>query len=94
MERESFIFGSKNIPIWFDDEAKKGRINIKYDDGKIQKAIIMSGTKRYEAFPGDTIVYSKSGMVVIPKNFVDYKVVTKEEDTDEEDTDEEEIEED
>lgn len=67
MERESFIFGSKNIPIWFDNEAKKGRISIKYNDGKIQKAIIMSGTKRYEAFPGDTIVHSKSGMVVIHK---------------------------
>lgn len=67
MERESFIFGNKNIPIWFEDQAKKGRISIKYENGEIQKATIMSGTKRYEAFPGDTIIHSKTGMVVIHK---------------------------
>lgn len=78
MERESFIFGSENVPIWFDEEAKKGRINIKYENGKIQKAIIMSGTKRYEAFPGDTIVHSKSGMVVIHKTVNEESINEKE----------------
>lgn len=65
---ESFVFGQK-APAWFDDEARKGRVRIMYDDeGNIVSAKIMSGTKVYEAHKGDSIIKSNSGLVVIPQN--------------------------
>ena len=66
---ESFIFGDLNVPVWFNDEAKMGRVKINYDDeGNIVNAKIMSGTKVYEAQKGDSIMKSISGLVVIPKD--------------------------
>ena len=66
---ESFIFGDLNVPVWFNDEARMGRVKINYDDeGNIVNAKITSGTKVYEAQKGDSIVKSISGLVVIPKD--------------------------
>ena len=65
---EQFIFGKDKIPSWFDSQAKKGRVRTTYDDNhNIVSAKIFSGINTYEAFPGDTIINSKSGLVVVAK---------------------------
>lgn len=72
---DSFVLGKDVVPVWFNEEANKGRVRTIYDDNRnVQNIIINSGIKKYVASPGDTIVNSKSGIVVIPK-----KVEVKEE---------------
>ena len=72
---DSFVLGKDVVPVWFNEEANKGRVRTIYDDNRnVQNVIINSGIKKYVASPGDTIVNSKSGIVVIPK-----KVEVKEE---------------
>ena len=62
---EEFIFGKDKAPVWFDEQAKKGRVKVKYDDDKkIVGARIFSGVNIYEAKVGDVIINSKSGLVV------------------------------
>lgn len=65
---EQFIFGKEKAPAWFDEQAKKGRVRVQYDDDKqITGARIFSGVNTYQAKVGDTIINSKSGLVVITK---------------------------
>lgn len=62
---EEFIFGKDKAPAWFDEQAKKGRVKVEYDDDKkIVGARIFSGVNIYEAKVGDVIINSKSGLVV------------------------------
>lgn len=72
---DSFVLGKDVVPVWFNEEANKGRVRTIYDDDRnVQNVIINSGIKKYVASPGDTIINSKNGIVVIPK-----KVEVKEE---------------
>lgn len=65
---ESFIFGEGKAPEWFDKEANAGRIKIMYDeDDQMIGAQILSGTKVYEAKIGDSILNTKYGLAVLPK---------------------------
>ena len=77
---DSFVLGKDVVPVWFNEEANKGRVRTIYDDNRnVQNVIINSGIKKYVTSPGDTIINSKSGIVVIPK-----KVEVKEESIEEE----------
>ncbi len=98
MNAETYVFGNKNVPDWFNKEATSGRVKINYDDdGQIVNAKIVSGMKEYIANPGDTIMYTKSGLVVISKEkankyMTPVKAVTKKaEEVKEEKEEEEEI---
>lgn len=65
---ESFIFGEGKAPEWFDKEANAGRVKIMYDeDDQMIGAQILSGTKTYEAKIGDSILNTKYGLAVLPK---------------------------
>jgi len=65
---EQFIFGKEKAPVWFDEHAKKGRVKCIYDDDKkLVGARIFSGVNTYDAKVGDTIINSKSGLIVIAK---------------------------
>lgn len=65
----TYVLGSRNVPDWVNSEAEAGRIKISYnDDAEIEYAKVASGNKEYNAKVGDTIVKSKSGLVVIPKD--------------------------
>lgn len=65
---DSFVLGKDVVPVWFNEEANKGRVRTIYDDNRnVQNVIINSGIKKYVASPGDTIINSKSGIVVISK---------------------------
>ena len=65
---ESFILGEQKAPEWFDKEANAGRVKIMYDeDDQMIGAQILSGTKVYEAKIGDSILNTKYGLAVLPK---------------------------
>lgn len=65
---ESFIFGEGKAPEWFDKEANMGRVKLMFDeDDQMIGAQILSGTKIYEAKIGDSILNTKYGLAVLPK---------------------------
>ena len=65
---ESFIFGEGKAPEWFNKEANAGRVKTILDeDDQIVGAQILSGTKVYEAKVGDSIMNTKYGLAVIPR---------------------------
>lgn len=65
---ENFVFGEGKAPEWFNKEANAGRVKIMYDeDDQIIGCQILSGTKVYEAKIGDTILNTKYGLAVVPK---------------------------
>lgn len=67
--KKLFILDVDDFPSWFVDEASKGRAKIKYDEeNEIESVKILSGTKTYEAVPGDTIMKLSTGMVVIKQD--------------------------
>lgn len=91
---ESFIFGEGKAPEWFNKEANAGRVKTILDeDDQIVGAQILSGTKVYEAKAGDSIVNTKYGLAVIPREKakqygVQNKDVKKEKEITEEKTEE------
>jgi len=65
---ENFIFGTEKAPAWFDQEANAGRVKLLYDeDDQLVGARILSGMKTYEAKVGDSIMNTKYGLAVIPR---------------------------
>ena len=65
---ESFIFGEGKAPEWFNKEANAGRVKTILDeDDQIIGVQILSGTKVYEAKVGDSIMNTKYGLAVIPR---------------------------
>lgn len=76
MNEQKFVFCEETVPAWFNKQANQGRVKTIYDDNhNIVSAKIFSGVNIYEAFPGDTIINSKSGLVVIAKPVVKAKPV-------------------
>lgn len=68
MNEQKFVFCKEAVPAWFNKQANQGRVKITYDDDhNIVNAKIFSGVNIYDAFPGDTIINSKSGLIVISK---------------------------
>ena len=65
---ESFVFGEGKAPEWFNKESNAGRIKIIMDEDDVMQGVqILSGTKVYEAKIGDTILNTKHGLMVVPK---------------------------
>lgn len=79
--KNNFIFDVDGIPDWFRQETSRGRAKVVLDDdNEPVKAIIYSGTKNYEAYPGDTILRTKNGMIVLKaKDAKKYGVMKEEE---------------
>lgn len=77
---ESFVFNGGKAPEWFNKEANAGRIKLMFDeDDQITGVQIASGTKVYEAKIGDTILNTKYGLAVLPKEKAkQYGMQTKE----------------
>lgn len=66
---ETFIFGKDATPAWFDEAANMGRVRTFYDDdNKLVRARIKSGITEYVAEIGDSIMNTKSGLVVIKED--------------------------
>ena len=91
---ESYVLGEGKAPDWFNKEANAGRVKIMYDeDEQTIGAQILSGTKVYEAKVGDSIMNTKYGLAVLPKEKakqygVQNKDVKKEKEISEEKTEE------
>lgn len=63
-----YTLGSGQIPKWFENECSLGRARVNYnDDGDIECVTIHTPTKTLEAFEGDEVVLSKSGLGVVKK---------------------------
>lgn len=63
---KSFVVGKEKFPIWFNDEAVKGRARVnKDDDGDIVNVIVYGIARQMEAVPGDTIMLLKTGLTVV-----------------------------
>lgn len=65
---ENFILSNKKAPDWFNKEANAGRVKLLFnEDEEMIGAQIVSGTRTYEAKIGDTILNTKYGLMVLPK---------------------------
>lgn len=65
---ENFVLGEAKVPEWFNRETNAGRVKVLFDeDDEMIGAQILSGTKVYEAKVGDTIINSKYGLAVLPR---------------------------
>lgn len=65
---EMFSVGKEKIPNWFNEEARKGRCKInKGDDDELINIVIYGPTGANVANIGDSIMKTKSGMLVIPE---------------------------
>ena len=77
---EAFIFGKDKAPTWFEKSANEGRVRNFYDDdGKLIRARIKSGVKEYIAEIGDSVMNTKSGIIVIKEDKAKKYKVQKEE---------------
>ena len=63
---KKFVFGKETNPQWFVEQCSLGRVKINYEDGEIINATIYTPTKSIIAIPGDVILYTKSGLSVLP----------------------------
>ena len=69
MQNKMFVFEQKKAPIWFEELCLKGKAKINRDeDGNILSATLFSPSGSKIAKIGDTIVYSNSGLAVIPND--------------------------
>lgn len=75
-EIKKFIVGSEKFPVWFNEEAAKGRLKLNYDEeGILQTITVYSPLKTTLAKKGDVIMLLKSGLQVISsKDAVKYGV--------------------
>lgn len=79
---ESFVLGEMKAPEWFNNEANKGRVKILRDeDNELIGAQILSGTKIYDAVVGDSILNTKYGLAVLPREKAKAYGVQKKDDT-------------
>lgn len=55
------------FPEWFDAEMKRGRSKILRDEDDVFLGVeIFTPSGKVKAYPGDTVVLSRSGMCVLP----------------------------
>lgn len=67
MKLESFVFGKQKAPFWFDEYCQKGRAKVNYDDEGEMSAKLHTPTGILDVKVGDTIVYTKTGLGMIPQ---------------------------
>ena len=66
---ETFIFGKEKTPDWFNKAANEGRVRVFYDeDNKMVRARIKSGINEYIAEIGDSIINTRTGLIVIKED--------------------------
>ena len=88
---ENYILGEGKVPDWFNAEANAGRIKLIYDeDDQMIGCQVLSGTKVYDAVIGDSIINTKYGVVVLPKEKAKQYGVQKKDDKQKEEKKEEE----
>lgn len=64
VKTQSFIIGREPIPNWFDDECRKGKASVFYDDDKnVEKIKIYAPGVLYELTEGDKVVKNKHGLI-------------------------------
>lgn len=69
MKLETFVFGKEKAPAWFNDVCAIGRAKINYDEENvIISATLHTPTGIQTAKVGDSIVYTNSGLAVIPED--------------------------
>lgn len=79
-QTKSFVLSSKDVPVWLNDEAAKGRVKFVFDDNdELVGATVYTPTKTLNAKVGDTIMLMKSGLAVLPAGKAKKYGVTKEE---------------
>jgi len=58
-----------NYPGWFDEECRKGKVKVNYDDnGDVISAAVHTPVKIITAHIGDSIIKSKAGLHVASKS--------------------------
>lgn len=68
MKNETFVVGKEKIPQWFNDQASIGRAKVNKDeDGELLNIIIYGPTGNKIAKIGDSVMNTRSGLVVIPE---------------------------
>lgn len=67
MSKQSYVFGSKDTPIWYHDELRRGRIRDLVDDEGVRYGIVRDASTVEKVNVGDTIVKSFHGLSVIHK---------------------------
>lgn len=65
-EVKKFVVGQGKFPMWFNEEAAKGRVKLNYDGNELQTITVFAPTKTLTAKHGDVIMMLKSGLTVVP----------------------------
>lgn len=71
MEVKSFVLGRDAVPEWFNESARQGRAKLVYDPDEQTEligAVIFAPTKTINVKLGDTIMKSRTGLMVVPKD--------------------------
>lgn len=70
MERvEHFTIGEGNFPNWFKEALAKGRVKVNRDeyDGSIKNIVASTVSGQAKGKPGDVVLNTRSGVLVISK---------------------------
>ncbi len=68
MKTETFVVGKDKFPDWFNQQAAMGRARtVRDDDGNIEYVVINNASGSYRAKVGDSVMKSKTGLLVIPQ---------------------------
>ncbi len=68
MEVKKFVVGDGKFPEWFDEQALRGRAKINTDEfGELMGVTVFAPTKRMVAAVGDTVMLTRNGLMVVPK---------------------------
>lgn len=63
---KQFTFAKEKTPQWFTDECSAGRAKVNYDfDNKIVNAVLFTPSGKVIVNPGDTIMMTRTGFVVL-----------------------------
>ena len=57
----------KNVPSWLNDYSKNGKVKLIKEQDELVGLKVMSGTKTYDAYIGDMILLTKTGLIVKEK---------------------------
>ena len=57
----------KNVPSWLNDYSKNGKVKLIKEQDELVGLKVMSGTKIYDAYIGDIILLTKTGLIVKKK---------------------------
>ena len=66
-KNQHYIIGGGTIPEWLREQSNLGRVKFEYEDGELVSVTVFGVPKTKVAKVGDSIVLSKSGLGVIPK---------------------------